>query len=118
MAKANAQAVQEIEAHLKTGNPVVIVVANYNRTTKQKDTKWANSYHTMVLLGMTDTGKAIVADSADRSDAVFGDKKRVKYATVKSLVPYMFSCTVFTGKSVYWGGKSTSGGYLLVNLQD
>lgn len=118
MAKANAQAVQEIEAHLKTGNPVVIVVANYNRTTKQKDTKWANSYHTMVLLGMTDTGKAIVADSADRSDAVFGDKKRVKYATVKSLVPYMFSCTVFTGKSVYWGGKSTSGGYLLVNPQD
>ena len=120
-AKRDLQARKEIEAHLKTGNPVVIEVASYNRSTKRKDTKWANSYHTMVLLGMTDTGKAIVADSADRSDANFGSKKRVKYATVKSLIPYMFSCSYLKGTDIYWGGldgkngKATGGGYILVN---
>ena len=61
-----SEAAHQITIHLKTGNPVII---------EMKKGKWANSFHTMVLLGITDTGKAIIADSADRT-AVFGNQRR------------------------------------------
>ena len=99
------EACQQIISHLKTGNPVVI---------EAKKGKWANSYHTMVLLGLTDTGKAIIADSANRTG--FGSKQRVKYESVSNLIKHMFACSVSGAKSANcYFGSSSGGGYILVN---
>ena len=75
----DAQALAEITQHLKTGNPVVIEVKKVGA-----DNTWANSKHTMVLLGLTDTGLAIVADSADRA-STFGNYARIKYTSLVNL---------------------------------
>ncbi len=102
---SDAEACQQIISHLKTGNPVVI---------EAKKGKWANSYHTMVLLGLTDTGKAIIADSANRTG--FGSKQRVKYESVSNLIKHMFACSVSGAKSANcYFGSSSGGGYILVN---
>lgn len=105
-----ATAVQQITNHLKTGNAVIIEVQKVG-----SDAKWSNSKHTLVLLGMTDNGYAVVADSADRAN-YFGDQRRIKYATVMELVRYMFSCTKPDGTDVYFKTAS-GGGYILVNPQ-
>lgn len=115
---SDALAIRQIEKHLKTGNPVVIEVSKTNRTTKKEDKLWANSYHTMVLLGMTENGKVIVADSANRSG--FDNTQRIKYASLKDLIPYMFSSTNLTSsycQEPYWVSRTYCGGYLLVNPQ-
>ena len=109
----DSAAQQQITRHLKTGNPVIIEVSSKNRKTGVTDKKWSNSYHTLVLLGMTDTGKAIVADSANRSS--FGNRQRIKYESVSNLIPYMFSSTNQSSVSCYFSGKNNSGGYILVN---
>lgn len=102
---SDAEACQQIIGHLKTGNPVVM---------EAKKGKWANSYHTMVLLGLTNTGKAIIADSANRS--AFGNKQRVKYESVSKLIKHMFSCSVSGANSTNcYFGSSSGGGYILVN---
>ena len=102
---SDAEACQQIISHLKTGNPVVI---------EAKKGKWANSYHTMVLLGLTNTGKAIIADSANRS--AFGNKQRVKYESVANLIEHMFACSVSGANSTNcYFGSSSGGGYILVN---
>lgn len=108
-------AVKQIENHLKTGNPVIVEVNNR----KQKNgrfgsytKKWSSSKHTMVLLGMTNTGKVIVADSATRSWS--GAKQRVKFTTMNELVQYMIPCKSVS-TSVYFKSVSSSGGYILVN---
>lgn len=106
-----ATAVQQITNHLKTGNAVVIEVKKLG-----SDKKWSNSKHTMVLLGMTDTGYAIVADSADRAD-YFGEQRRIKYASVFELVQYMFSCSNPTSTAAYYTNEASCGGYILVNPQ-
>ena len=100
------EAAHQITAHLKTGNPVII---------EMKKGKWANSFHTMVLLGITNTGKAIIADSADRS--VFGSQQRIKYETVSNLLDEgMFSCTASGAKSTNcYFSTAGGGGYILVN---
>lgn len=107
---SDVQALNEITQHLKTGNAVVIEVKKV-----ESDNTWANSKHTMVLLGLTNTGMAIVADSADRSASIFGNCKRIKYATVASLIPYMFSSTNVTSTAAYYTKESACGGYILVN---
>ena len=108
-------AVKQIERHLKTGNPVIIEVNNR----KQKngkfgayDKKWSSSKHTMVLLGMTNTGRVIVADSATRSWS--GERQRVKFTTMNRLVKYMIPCKRVS-TSVYYKNVSSAGGYILVN---
>lgn len=108
-------AVKQIERHLKTGNPVIIEVNNR----KQKngkfgayDKKWSSSKHTMVLLGMTNTGRVIVADSATRSWS--GERQRVKFTTMNRLVKYMIPCKSVS-TSVYYKNVSSAGGYILVN---
>lgn len=102
-----SEAAHQITAHLKTGNPVII---------EMKKGKWANSFHTMVLLGITDTGKAIIADSADRT-AVFGNQRRIKYETVSNLLNEgMFSCTTSGALSTNcYFSTAGGGGYILVN---
>lgn len=101
------EAASQITTHLRTGNPVVV---------EMKKGRWANSYHTMVLLGITNTGKAIIADSADRADT-FGNKRRIKYETVSNLLNEgMFSCTKSGELSTNcYFSSSGGGGYILVN---
>ena len=66
----------------------------------------------MVLLGMTDKGKVIVADSATRSWS--GTKQRLKLTTMNELVKYMIPCKSVS-TSVYYKSVSSAGGYILVN---
>lgn len=108
-------AVKQIENHLRKGNPVIIEVNNR----KQKNgrfgaytTRWSHSKHTMVLLGMTNTGKVIVADSATRDWS--GEKQRIKFTTMKHLVQYMIPCKSVS-TSLYYKNVYSSGGYILVN---
>lgn len=71
----------------------------------------------MTMLGMTDEEEVIVADTVDRSREIFGKNQRIKYAPLKELVGYMFSCKNTTSTSVYWNGRTSSGGYILINPQ-
>ena len=115
---SDSLAKQEIEAHLRTGNPVIFVVAAKSRKDGAVANKWTSGYHCMTMLGMTDTGKVIVADSVDRSTKTFGNNQRIKYASLGELIGYMFPCTNTTSTSIYWGGKASSGGYILINPQN
>ena len=102
----------DIFAHLKTGNPVIFEVCKYNRYTKEKDTTWSGSYHTLVFLGMTDKGHVIVADPANSNG--WNGMARLKYIDFEDILPYMFSCRK-EPESDYFAGKATAGGYILVN---
>lgn len=115
---SDSLAKQEIEAHLRTGNPVIFVVAAKSRKDGAVANKWTSGYHCMTMLGMTDTGKVIVADSVDRSTKTFGNNQRIKYASLGELIGYMFPCTNTTSTSIYWSGKASSGGYILINPQN
>ena len=107
----DAGARNEIVRHLKSGQPVVFVVSKKNRATGKVTSKWTNSYHTMAMLGITDTGSVIVADSVNRSS--FGSWQRIKLAGINELIHYMFPCKKIKNTN-YWGGASSSGGYVLV----
>ncbi len=108
-------AIQQITDHLKSGHPVIIETDNRRRVNGKvvggRNYKWAGSKHTMVLLGMTESGKAIVADSAQRTWSK--NQQRVKYASVKELVSYMLPCTS-KKMTVYYSKSSACGGYILV----
>ncbi len=104
-------AYNQITEHLKTGNAVVVEVKKVG-----SDARWSNSKHTMVLLGVTDNGMVIVADSADRA-SYFGDQRRIKYTSLLSLLNYMFSCTDVTSTAPYYTKEASCGGYVLVNPQ-
>lgn len=104
-------AIATIGKHLLSGRPVVVIA---------KKGLWANSYHTMVLLGLTSDYKVIVADAATRSDtaarkAAFGNMQRVKLAYIADIVKELHSSTSSTGTNLYFGPSSSSGGYLLVD---
>lgn len=115
----NKSAKKQIKKHLKTGN-VVVIEAN-NRTQKngrfsrKTTTRWALGKHTMVLLGLTDTGKVIVADSSQREWS--GKQQRIKFTTVKEIVKYLIPCTSSV-KTNYFSSTANSGGYVLVNPQE
>ncbi|MBR5047073.1 MAG: C39 family peptidase, partial [Eubacterium sp.] len=108
-------AVKNIENHLKKGKPVIIEVNNHKQTngriSRAYNQRWATTKHTMVLLGMTDTGRVIVADSAFREWS--GTKQRVKFAAMKNLIHYMIPSRT-TSYSYYYQSASSNGGYVLV----
>ena len=112
----DANAVRDIERHLRKGKPVVIEVNNHlqrnGRIFSAYNRKWANSKHTIVLLGMTDTGHVIVADSAYRKWS--GSKQRIKFASMKNLVHYMIPSKK-NSNSYYYQSAESNGGYILVN---
>lgn len=112
----NAKAVKRIENHLKKGNVVIIETNNHTQDSgvfrKAYNKRWACSKHTMVLLGMTDNGQVIVADSATRSWS--GSRQRIKYASMDRLVRYMIPCRTSSHHN-YFHTVSDSGGYILVN---
>ena len=80
------------------------------RTTR----RWALGKHTMVLLGLTDDGRVIVADSAQRTWSK--KKQRIKYTTVKEIVKYLIPCKS-SARTYYFSSTAASGGYVLVNTK-
>lgn len=112
----DAQAIRQITNHLKTGNAVVIEVNNHQqkngKISSKYDSRWSSSKHTMALLGLTNNGKVIVADSANRSWS--GSRQRIKFATVSHLVKYMIPCKS-SSTSCYYTSVRVNGGYILVN---
>ena len=110
------QAVRDIKKHLYSGNAVIIEVNNHKqkngKISSRYNYRWSTSKHTMVLLGMTNNGKAIVADSAYRKWS--GKKQRIKFAKVEHLVKFMYSCKR-SSDGVYYDSQDTTGGYILVN---
>lgn len=115
----NKQAEKQIQKHLQTGNAVVIETNNRTqvngRFSNKTTGRWALGKHTMVLLGLTDDGRVIVADSAQRTWSK--KKQRIKYTTVKEIVKYLIPCKS-SARTFYFSSTAASGGYVLVNPQN
>ena len=109
---------KQILKHLKTGNAVVIEANNRTqingRFSARTTRRWALGKHTMVLLGLTDDGRVIVADSAQRTWSK--KKQRIKYTTVKEIVKYLIPCKS-SARTYYFSSTAASGGYVLVNTK-
>lgn len=105
-----------LTSHLRKGEAVVIETNNRRqkngRISSSYDSKWARSRHTMVLLGLTENGNVIVADSANRDWA--GGSQRIKLASLKDLIAHMVPHSP-SGKSLYYNGSKCYSGYILVN---
>ena len=107
-----------IRDHLLKGKQVVITVGatRYDGT---KDSRWTGGRHTMVLLGMTDNYKVIVADSADRA-STFGNMRRIKLVDLTDVCGYLFKTTKTSGGNLtypYYTNYQYCGGYILVGTE-
>lgn len=108
---SDTEAREDILSHLRTGNPVVIEVGRKNYYTGETDGRWTNSFHTMILIGLTKEGKVLVNDSNNRS--WYKGPQRFKLADLEDLMAYMFSCTEKVGE-YYYCGMATDGGYIRI----
>ncbi|MBR0410910.1 MAG: C39 family peptidase [Eubacterium sp.] len=108
-------AVAAIKNHLYKGKPVIIEVNNHTQKNGKFSSKynktWSLSKHTMVLIGMTDDDRVIVADSATRPWS--RQRQRVKLTRMESLVKFMIPCSG-SSKSCYYTSYRYCGGYILV----
>ena len=102
---ARKDAARQIEAHLARGGQVIV------ETTAFPGRRWAGSKHTMALLGLTEDGRIIIADSADR--AWSGSWQRIKLGKPDDLVRAMFPCSS-DREPPYYRGRSSGGGYILI----
>ena len=102
---SNSTAVKEIISNLQKGNPVILCVRS------SPDKKWSEYAHTMLLIGLTEDGRAIICDSVNRGWS--GTDQRIKYAKVDELVKYMKS-TKKKPTDVYWSTGSGKDGYIVV----
>ena len=113
---SDKKTVKILTRHLNKGEVVVIETNNHRqkngRISSKYDSKWARSRHTMVLLGMTSEGYAIVGDSANRDWA--GNSQRIKLAKLSDLIAHMIPHSP-SGKSFYYSGDKCYSGYILVN---
>ena len=103
---------EQIKDHLLKGKPVVINVGA-QRYDGVRTERWTKGRHTMVLLGMTDRYKVIVADSADRPET-FGNMGRIKVVELSDVCGYLAKCTNSLYPCYYTNYKSC-GGFLLVD---
>jgi len=103
--KSDATVKSDISTHLKSGQPVMFIVSKTNRATGKQDTKWTNSYHTMIMAGITADDKVLVINPAGPS--------RFHLAPLDEMINYMFTCTT-TPNSFYFYGKARSGGYIKI----
>ena len=111
------EAVKEIKKHLLSGRPVIVKTSRKRRDNSKiadrRDTKYAGTNHTQILLGMTRAGKVIYADSAKRSWS--GDRQRLKETELEDMINYMFPQQIKSNANYYWGRKRT-GGYILIDV--
>ncbi|MCD8019685.1 MAG: hypothetical protein LUF92_08950 [Clostridiales bacterium] len=113
----DAAAMEEIEAHLFSGKPVVIETSRmkreHGRVVRWFDKKYAGSYHTMILLGIDRDDQIIFTDSATRDWA--GERQRIKWAALSDLMAYMFPQKNVADRHVYFSKRKNTGGYILVD---
>ena len=105
------EAANDIISHLKTGNPVIFEVRQKSNKTGKKSSRWTNSYHTMVLLGVLTNGKVLVYDPVDKNWKNNGN--RITITDLSDVMEFMFPCTEFD-KAMYYNGASSDGGYIKV----
>lgn len=106
-----SEAADDIIAHLKTGNPVIFEVRQKSNKTGKKSSRWTNSYHTMVLLGVLTNGKVLIYDPVDKNWKNNGN--RITITDLSDVMEFMFPCTEFD-KAMYYNGASSDGGYIKV----
>lgn len=106
-----SEAADDIIAHLKTGNPVIFEVRQKSNKTGKKSSRWTNSYHTMVLLGVLTNGNVLIYDPVDKNWKNNGN--RITITDLSDVMEFMFPCTEFD-KAMYYNGASSDGGYIKV----
>ncbi len=96
---------------LLEGNVLVVNCCTHNYRTHRNNPKYSHSNHTVVLFGITETGKAIMADSANFGWS--GSYQRFKLVDLKDFANYV---TRKTNNRVtkYYSGRSVNGGYLIL----
>lgn len=111
------EAAMEIRRHLLGGQPVVIETSRVRRkngrAVRHFDTKYAGSYHTMILLGFTRQGEVVFTDSATRTWG--GERQRLKTARLCDLIRYMFPQRNTEDASFYFTRRKNTGGYILID---
>ena len=112
-------AIEEIRAHLLSGRPVIVETSRMRREngriTDRNDKKYAGSYHTQILLGMTEERKVIFTDSANRSWS--GTCQRLKETDLEDIIQYMFPQKNTSDTHPYFPGRSGTGGYILIDVE-
>lgn len=96
-----------ITGHLKKGMPVLIWLID-------KSGKYTTYLHTVLLVGVTNTGKWIMLDSGGRK---LDGRYSVKICDPADVYKHIKFCS--SGKaanSLYWKGESSTTGIVLVNL--
>lgn len=92
------EAEEDIMKHLYTGNPVIVTGSG-----------GPGSYHTILFLGVTESGEIIVGDPAGGG--------RVYLSEPSMLFDLLFSCTDETADPCYFSGRKSAGGYIKVNIK-
>lgn len=108
---SDEEASADILSHLKTGNPVIFEVRQKSNKTGKKSSRWTNSYHTMVLLGVLTNGKVLVYDPVDKNWKNNGN--RITITDLSDVMEFMFPCTKMD-KAMYYNGAASDGGYIKV----
>ena len=110
-------ALREIGAHLYSDRPVVVETSRMKRQNgrivRWFDKRFAGSYHTMILLGMDESGQVIFTDSATREWS--GEWQRLKKAALSDLLAYMFPQKNTGDTHVYFSRRKNTGGYILID---
>lgn len=96
---------KDIAAHLKNGYPVVFIVSQTNRETGETSSKWTNSYHTMVMIGIDNKDNVLIGNPAG--------SQRLQLVSLDEMIDYMWSCTD-DPDGFYWNGKKRCGGYIKI----
>ena len=107
----------EIREHLRSGKPVIVEVSRCRRKNGQIvsliDRKYAESYHTIVLLGYDRHGRVIFTDTSDRDWS--GKYQRLKKARLTELINYMYPQKKTRDSHVYFTKRRKTGGYILID---
>lgn len=108
-------AVKDIKAHLLTGQPIVITVRSQSFGGNNKvDKKYTDYAHFITLLGMTEDGYVIAADSSKHLWSVDGTSQvRFKIGNLKDIVEHTKSFSNPSSVS-NWYSNTGSNGYIKI----
>lgn len=116
--KDTNSAMKDIEAHLRSGQPVLVWVVAWARGKKTYDKIYTSYVHTVVLAGFTENGKVLILDS--------GGKGPYRIRDFREVCDHIQSCSfdydkaTATQKShmrqMSWYNLQHSSGYLKVKL--
>ena len=90
-AKSGDDSYLNIKKYLANGMPVLISI-------KGDDSKWGKDSHKLLLIGMDEDGRAIVADPTDREWS--GDDQRIKLGSVNELADCIDKGYFLIGKTI------------------